>query len=67
VIAYRCLVSRSSARRPLVETLHGEDAALAAFSVWTGASRPFVHYRSAGRFVVTDGHTTVKVQVLSGA
>jgi hypothetical protein len=67
MIAYRCLVSRSSARRPLVEVLHGEDAALAAFSVWTGASRPFVHRRGAHRYVVTDGHTTVKVCVLSGA
>ncbi|HVK80415.1 MAG TPA: hypothetical protein VM915_07360 [Verrucomicrobiae bacterium] len=64
---FHCLVSKSRGRRPLTYTLHGTDECAAAFTLWTGAGRPYVRRAGPDRVVVTDGHTEIKVQILSRA
>lgn len=65
---FDCLVSTSRTRRPLPISVAADDGAEAAFACWCDRGfngRPYVHCRAGDRYVVTDGHTVVKVQILN--
>lgn len=64
---FHCLVSTSRSRKPSPLHVAADDSAEAAFFCWTNAGftgTPFVHCKG-NKCVVTDGHSVVKVQILS--
>jgi hypothetical protein len=66
-VTFSLLVSTSSSRRPLPVTVRADDEFAAAFSFWRGSACPLVRRVDARRLIVSDGHTTIRVQLLSCA
>jgi len=65
---FYCLVARSRTRAAIPAQYEADDAACAAFAAWCdmpGATdRPHVRPIDASRWIVSDGHATVTVQIL---
>jgi hypothetical protein len=69
MIRFHVLVSRSATRAPFPQYITAEDAALAAFAAWCDqpdvpATRPNVYPVDASRWVASDGHRTIRIQIL---
>lgn len=62
---FHVLVSKSPTRMALRSCVDCEDEAHAAYvaAEWRGAQHPMVRY-DGERWIVSDGHTTIGVQIL---
>jgi len=64
---FHCLVSSSRSRKPIPMQVVADDSAEAAHACWCArgfTGMPYVHCHGS-KCVVTDGHSVVKVQILS--